>query len=197
MSWCRIRRASLAALRRERRARGASRARPLPARLARDRPAGDAGGKNSFRSRHCRYLPRWESEVLPRRVPNYALAQLDQLCASELVRPAPASTASRSSSARTPAALGFTDGAESPEGEIHDRIRETLGRSAQFWFDLVDEVGIDPAELLPALGARLGLRGRTTPGRPLRAGRRHGVLGRSDALGASPVAARRRSRRRA
>ena len=57
------------------------------------------------------------------------------------------------------AVLGRSDGAERPEGEIHDRIRETLGRRAQFWFDLVDEVGIDLPSCFPRCGSRLGRRG--------------------------------------
>jgi ATP-dependent helicase Lhr and Lhr-like helicase len=74
------------------------------------------------------------------------------------------------------AVLGQPDGADRPEAEIHDRIRETLGRSAQFWFDLVDEVGIDPAELLPALWD-LVWAGEVTNDAwtPLRAGRRYGT----------------------
>ncbi|HEX2287311.1 MAG TPA: hypothetical protein VHH31_01015, partial [Gaiellaceae bacterium] len=55
-------------------------------------------------------------------------------------------------------------------------IRETLGRSAQFWFDLVDEVGIDPAELLPALWDLVWAGEATNDAwTPLRAGRRYGV----------------------
>ena len=50
---------------------------------------------------------------------------------------APASTASPCSSARTLRCWGSRTAADRPEGELHDRIRETLGRSAQFWFDLV------------------------------------------------------------
>jgi ATP-dependent Lhr-like helicase len=97
-------------------------------------------------------VPLWEAEVLPRRVPNYAPAQLDQLCASGEVVWIGAGLDRVAVFFREDAAvLGRPDGADRPEGEVHDRIRETLGRSAQFWFDLVDEVGIEPAELLPAL----------------------------------------------
>ena len=124
--------------------------------------------------------------MLARRVLNYAPAQLDQLCASgELVWVGAALTASRSSSARTPRCSAGPDGAESPEGEIHDRIRETLGRSAQFWFDLVDEVGVDPAELLPALWEPSS--GRRGHERRLDAASRRSSLRRPSA-GATPAA---------
>ena len=86
--WCdpdvlrRLRRASLAALARGRAGR-AGRARPLPARLARHRPARDAA--RGARAR-CRRSPcpvaLWETEVLPRRVPGYRPELLDQLCAT-------------------------------------------------------------------------------------------------------------------
>ena len=119
----------------------------------------------------------WESELLPRRVPNYAPAQLDQLCASgELVWVGAGLDRVAVFFREDAAVLGQPDGADRPEGEIHDRIRATLGRSAQFWFDLVDEVGIDPAELLPALWD-LVWAGEVTNDAwtPLRAGRRYGV----------------------
>jgi len=119
----------------------------------------------------------WESELLPRRVPNYAPSQLDQLCASgELVWVGAGLDRVAVFFREDAAVLGRPDGADRPEGEIHDRIRETLGRSAQFWFDLVDEVGIDPAELLPGLWD-LVWAGEVTNDAwtPLRAGRRYGV----------------------
>jgi ATP-dependent Lhr-like helicase len=119
----------------------------------------------------------WESEVLPRRVPNYAPAQLDQLCASgELVWVGAGLDRVTVFFREDASVLGRPDGAEWPEGELHDRIRATLGRSAQFWFDLVDEVGVDPAELLPALW-ELVWAGEVTNDAwtPLRAGRRYGT----------------------
>ncbi len=119
----------------------------------------------------------WESEVLPRRVPNYAPAQLDQLCASgELIWVGAGLDRVAVFFREDAAVLGRPEGADRPEGEIHDRIRETLGRSAQFWFDLVDEIGIDPAELLPALWD-LVWAGEVTNDAwtPLRAGRRYGA----------------------
>ncbi|MGH2996074.1 MAG: Lhr family helicase, partial [Gaiellaceae bacterium] len=156
--WCdpdvlrRIRRASLAALRREvEPVEQVAFARFLPGWHGIDRRASLREALVPLQS-----LPLpvslWESEVLPRRVPNYAPAQLDQLCASgELVWVGAGLDRVAVFFREDAAVLGQPDGADRPEGEIHDRIRETLARSAQFWFDLVDEVGIEPAELLPAL----------------------------------------------
>ena len=112
-----------------------------------------------------------------RRVPNYVPAQLDQLCASgELVWVGAGLDRVAVFFREDAAVLGRPDGAERPESEIHDRIRETLGRSAQFWFDLVDEVGIDPAELLPTLWDLVWAGEVTNDARtPLRAGRRYGT----------------------
>ena len=91
--WCdpdvlrRLRRASLAALRREvEPAEQAALGRFLPA-VARDRPPRDACARRSCRCRGWRCpVSLWESEVLPRRVPGYQPAWLDGLCAAgELV----------------------------------------------------------------------------------------------------------------
>jgi ATP-dependent Lhr-like helicase len=156
--WCdpdvlrRIRRASLAALRREvEPVEQVAFARFLPGWHGIDRRA---TLREALVPLQALPLPvsLWESEVLPRRVPNYAPAQLDQLCASgELVWVGAGLDRVAVFFREDAAVLGQPDGAERPEGEIHDRIRESLGRSAQFWFDLVDEVGIDPVELLSAL----------------------------------------------
>src|SRR5205085_931617 len=40
---------------------------------------------------------------------------------------------------------------ERPEGELHDAIRERLGRGASFWSDLLADVQVDGAELQEAL----------------------------------------------
>src|SRR5215216_7126582 len=94
----------------------------------------------------------WESDVLPRRVPGYQPAQLDQLCASgELVWVGAGLDRVAVFFREDAGVLGRPEGAHRPDGEIHARLHETLGRSAQFWFDLVEQVGIDPADLLPAL----------------------------------------------
>jgi ATP-dependent Lhr-like helicase len=181
--WCdpdvlrRIRRASLAALRREvEPVEQVALARFLPGWHGIDR-------RTSLREAlvPLQALPLpvslWESEVLPRRVPNYDPAQLDQLCASgELVWVGAGLDRVAVFFREDAAVLGKSEGAERPEGELHDRIRETLGRSAQFWFDLVEEAGVDPAELLPALWD-LVWAGEVTNDAwtPLRAGRRYGV----------------------
>src|SRR5205814_2434086 len=49
------------------------------------------------------------------------------------------------------AALGAPAGAARPEGEAYDTIRRTLGRSAEFWLDLVVATGLDAEAALPAL----------------------------------------------
>ena len=156
--WCdpdvlrRIRRASLAALRREvEPVERVAFARFLPGWHGIDRRA---TLREALVPLQGLALPvsLWESEVLPRRVPNYVPAQLDQLCASgELVWVGAGLDRVAVFFREDAAVLGRPEGAERPEGDVHERVRETLGRSAQFWFDLVDEVGIDPAELLPAL----------------------------------------------
>jgi ATP-dependent helicase Lhr and Lhr-like helicase len=181
--WCdpdvlrRIRRASLAALRREvEPVEQVALARFLPGWHGIDRRA---TLREALVPLQALPLPvsLWESEVLPRRVPDYVPAQLDQLCASgELVWVGAGLDRVAVFFREDAAVLGRPDGADRPEGEIHDRIRETLGRSAQFWFDLVNVVGIDPAELLPALW-ELVWAGEVTNDAwtPLRAGRRYGV----------------------
>ena len=181
--WCdpdvlrRIRRASLAALRREvEPVEQVSLARFLPGWHGIDRRA---TLREALVPLQGLALPvsLWESEVLPRRIPNYAPSQLDQLCASgELVWVGAGLDRVAVFFREDAAVLGRPDGAERPDDEIHDRLRETLGRSAQFWFDLVDQVGIDPAELLPALWD-LVWSGEVTNDAwtPLRAGRRYGV----------------------
>jgi len=181
--WCdpdvlrRIRRASLAALRREvEPVEQVALARFLPGWHGIDRRA---SLREALVPLQALALPvsLWESEVLPRRVPDYVPAQLDQLCASgELVWVGAGLDRVAVFFREDAAVLGRPDGADRPEGEIHDRIRETLGRSAQFWFDLVNVVGIDPAELLPALW-ELVWAGEVTNDAwtPLRPGRRYGV----------------------
>ena len=87
--------------------------------------------------------------------------------------------------------LGRPAGAERPEGPVHAAIRRALGRSAEFWLDLVAATDLEAEEVLPALWD-LVWAGEVTNDAwtPLRAGRRYGV----------PSAARRQrrfSRRRA
>ena len=118
----------------------------------------------------------WESEVLPRRVPGYNAGQLDQLCASGEVVWVGAGLDRVALFFREDAALlGRSGGsAPAPEGEHHDRLRSVLARSAEFWPDVVAAAQLDPAEALPALWD-LVWAGEVTNDAwtPLRAGRRY------------------------
>jgi ATP-dependent helicase Lhr and Lhr-like helicase len=117
----------------------------------------------------------WESEVLRRRVPGYTPAQLDALCASGEVVWAGAGLDRVAVYFREDApVLGRPAGAPPPEGEAHERIRAALGRSAEFWYDLVAAVELQPEEALPALWD-LVWAGEVTNDAwtPLRAGRRY------------------------
>jgi ATP-dependent Lhr-like helicase len=119
----------------------------------------------------------WESEVLPRRVPDYAPAQLDQLCASGEVVWVGAGLDRVAVYFRDDApVLGQVPAAESPAGDAHDRLRGALGRSALFWFDLLAETGLETQDALPALWDLVWAGEVTNDAwQPLRAGRRYGV----------------------
>ena len=73
-------------------------------------------------------------------------------------------------------ALGRLVGADPPEGEVADRIREVLGQGAEFWFDLLAAAELEAEQALPALWD-LVWSGEVTNDAwtPLRAGRRYGV----------------------
>jgi len=117
----------------------------------------------------------WESDVLPRRVPGFNPGQLDQLCASGEVVWVGAGLDRVAVFFREDApALGRPAAASRPEGEEHDRIRATLGRSAEFWYDLVASIELEPEVALPALWD-LVWAGEVTNDAwtPLRAGRRY------------------------
>ena len=120
----------------------------------------------------------WESDVLKRRVPDYQPAQLDALCASGEVVWVGAGLDRVAIFFRDDAALlGRPGGAlPAPEGEPHERLREVLRRSAEFWPDLVAASGLEDGEALPALW-ELVWAGEVTNDAwtPLRAGRRYGV----------------------
>src|SRR5262249_23649381 len=61
-------------------------------------------------------------------------------------------------------------------GSVHDAIREALGRGALFWFELLEESGLDGAEVLPALWDLVWAAEVTNDAwTPLRAGRRYQV----------------------
>src|ERR671923_9376 len=71
----------------------------------------------------------WESEVLPRRVPGYAPAQLEQLCASgELVWVGAGLDRVAVYFREDAPLLPQPAGTAAPEGEPHDRIRAALSR---------------------------------------------------------------------
>jgi ATP-dependent Lhr-like helicase len=119
----------------------------------------------------------WEAEVLPRRVPGYTPAQLDQLCATGEVVWVGAGLDRVALYFREDApALGRVPGAERPEGEFADRLRDTLRGGAQFWFDLLAESELEAEDALPALW-ELVWSGEVTNDAwtPLRAGRRYGI----------------------
>jgi ATP-dependent helicase Lhr and Lhr-like helicase len=119
----------------------------------------------------------WESEVLPRRVPGFNPGHLDQLCASgEVVWIGAGLDRVAVYFREDAAALGRPAAAPRPEGEAHDKIRAALGRSAEFWHDLVAATELEPDVALPALWD-LGWAGEVTNDAwtPLRAGRRYQV----------------------
>ncbi len=196
--WCdpevlrRLRRASLAALRREvEPAEQAALGRFLPSWHGIDRRA---SLREALVPLQGLPLPvaLWETDVLARRVPNYSPLSLDQLCASgELVWVGAGLDRVAVYFREDAPVLGRPAGAERPEGPVHSAIRRALGRSAEFWLDLVAATGLEAEEVLPALWD-LVWAGEVTNDAwtPLRAGRRYGV----------PSAARRQrrfSRRRA
>jgi ATP-dependent Lhr-like helicase len=179
--WCepdvlrRLRRASLAALRREvEPAEQAAFGRFLPAWHGIDRAA---SLREALVPLQGLALPvsLWEAEVLPRRVRGYQSAQLDQLCASGEVVWAGAGLDRVAIFFREDApVLGAPAAAPAPEGETYDKIREGLGRSAEFWFDLLTATGLEAEVALPALW-ELVWAGEVTNDAwtPLRAGRRY------------------------
>ncbi|HYY75571.1 MAG TPA: helicase-related protein, partial [Gaiellaceae bacterium] len=154
--WCdpdvlrRLRRASLAALRREVEPAGQGAfGRFLPAWQGIDRRA---SLREALVPLQGIALPvaLWESDVLPRRVPGYQAAWLDQLCASGEVAWVGAGLERVALYFREDAAaLGRPGALPPPHGAEHTLVREALGRGALFWFDLLRETGLE-AEL--ALG---------------------------------------------
>jgi ATP-dependent Lhr-like helicase len=181
--WCdpdvlrRLRRASLAALRREvEPVEQAALARFLPSWHGIDRRA---TLREALVPLQALALPvaLWESELLPRRVPAYRPEQLDALCATgEVVWVGAGVDRVAVYFREDAAALGRVPGAPVPESEVHDRLRAAFERGALFWFDLLGETGLAEEEALPALWD-LVWAGEVTNDAwtPLRAGRRYGV----------------------
>src|SRR6185295_12451107 len=179
--WCdadvlrRLRRASLAALRKEvEPAEQATLGRFLPSWHGIERRA---TLREALVPLQALALPvsLWESEVLPRRVPGYAPAQLDQLCATGEVVWVGAGPDRVAVYFREDApVLGQVGAADRPEGELHDRLRAALDGSALFWFDLLAETGLETEEALPALWDLVWAGEVTNDAwQPLRAGRRY------------------------
>lgn len=181
--WCdpdvlrRIRRASLAALRREvEPADQAALGRFLPAWHGIDRRA---TLREALVPLQGMALPvaLWETDVLPRRVPGYQPSWLDALCASGEVVWVGAGLDRVALYFREDApVLGPPSPVDPVAGELVASIRAALARSAEFWLDLVAVTGLDPTDALPALW-ELVWAGEVTNDAwvPLRAARRYGV----------------------
>ncbi len=181
--WCdpdilrRLRRASLAALRKEvEPVEQATLGRFLPSWQGIDRRA---SLREALVPLQALPLPvtLWESQVLPRRVPDYHPAKLDQLCASgEVVWVGAGPDRVAVFFREDAAALGQPSATPAPEGEAHDAIRAALAGSAEFWFDLVAASGVESEVALPALWDLVWAGEVTNDSwQPLRAGRRYGV----------------------
>ena len=179
--WCdpdvlrRLRRASLAALRRE--------VEPAEqAALGRFLPAWHGIGRRATLREALVPLQGlalpvslWESEVLPRRVPGYQPSWLDGLCAAgELVWVGAGLDRVAVYFREDAPVLGRPAGSPPPETPEADAIRAVLGRGAMFWADLLDETALEAEAALPALW-ELVWAGEVTNDAwtPLRAGRRY------------------------
>ena len=181
--WCdpdvlrRIRRASLAALRREvEPTEQVALGRFLPAWHGIDRRA---TLREALVPLQGLALPvsLWERDVLPRRVPGYQPSWLDALCASGEVVWVGAGLDRVALYFREDAPLlGHPSPGEPLDGSAVASLRAALGRSAEFWLDLLDATGLDAAEALAALW-ELVWAGEVTNDAwaPLRAERRYGV----------------------
>ncbi len=171
--WCdtevlrRVRRASLAHLRREVEPAARSRlARFLPSWQNVD--AHRAGGAGPDRLREALVplqgvvlTPKvWESDVLPRRLGAYSPAWLDELCTSGEVVWIGGGPFGRSDGR---VALYFREDVrlagpppanaklDSPEGAVHDAIRGRLAAGPDFWLDLLADLDFPAEELHTAL----------------------------------------------
>jgi ATP-dependent helicase Lhr and Lhr-like helicase len=181
--WCdpdvlrRLRRASLAALRKEvEPVEQLAFARFLPAWQGVDRRA---SLREALVPLQALPLPvaLWEAEVLPRRVPGYRPELLDQLCATGEVVWVGAGLDRVALFFREDAALlGAPAAAPRTETEASKALLAALGESALFWFDLLEQTRLEGAEALPALW-ELVWAGEVTNDawQPLRASRRYGT----------------------
>jgi ATP-dependent helicase Lhr and Lhr-like helicase len=180
--WCdpdvlrRLRRASLAALRREVEAVDQEAlARFLPSWHGIDRRA---SLREALVPLQALPLPvaLWEAEVLPRRVPGYRPEHLDALTASgEVVWVGAGQDRVALYFREDAGALGQVPGLPPPAGPEHDAIRSALTH-ASFWDELLAETQLEEAVALPALWD-LVWSGEVTNDAwtPLRAARRFGT----------------------
>jgi ATP-dependent Lhr-like helicase len=171
--WCdadvlrRVRRASLAHLRREVEPAGRDRfARFLPSWQNVDAHRAAGAGPDRLREalvplQGVALTPKvWEADVLPRRLGAYSPTWLDELCTSGEVVWIGAGARGRSDGR---VALYFRDDVrlagpppanvklEKPEGEVHDAIRERLAAGPDFWLDLLADLDHPTEELHAAL----------------------------------------------
>jgi len=181
--WCdpdvlrRLRRASLAALRREvEPVEQATLGRFLPSWHGVDRRA---SLREALVPLQGLALPvsLWESDILPRRVADYRPELLDQLCATGEVVWVGAGLDRVALFFREDAGvLGRAPAAPPPDLEVHERIRRTLERSALFWPDLLEASQLGSSEALAALWDLVWAGEVTNDAwQPLRAGRRYGI----------------------
>ena len=117
----------------------------------------------------------WESDVLPRRVPGFRPAELDQLCASGEVVWVGAGLERAALFFREDASvLGRPGALPAPEGAAAQAVRAALEPGALFWHDLVGASGLDAEEALAALWELVWAGEATNDAwQPLRAKRRH------------------------
>jgi ATP-dependent helicase Lhr and Lhr-like helicase len=169
--WCdpevlrRLRRASLAALRKEiEPADQRALARFMPSWQGVDRHPASGAGIDRLRDvlvpLQGLALPVdvWERDVLPRRVGAYSPSWLDQLCAAgELVWVGAGALGRRSGKVaiyfrEDAALLGQPPAPAAPEGGVHDALRARLAAGACFFTDLLTDVpGVPTEELVEAL----------------------------------------------
>ncbi len=181
--WCdpdvlrRIRRASLAVLRRQvEPAEQAALGRFLPGWHGIDRRA---SLREALVPLQGLALPvsLWETEILPRRIPGYQAAWLDQLCATGEVVWIGAGLDRVALYYRDDVPLlGPPARGEPLAGEIHDTVRAGLAESAAFWPELLLRLDVDRTDALAVLW-ELVWNGEVTNDAwaPLRAKRRYGV----------------------
>jgi ATP-dependent Lhr-like helicase len=117
----------------------------------------------------------WESDVLPRRVLTFRPSDLDVLCASgELVWVGAGIDRVALYFREDAPLLGPAAGEAPPEGDAASAVRSALVERALFWADLVDAAGLSPEDVLTVLW-ELVWSGEVTNDSwaPLRASRRY------------------------